>query len=113
MDASAELNELFATPDNQLESDVLGELQSIARLHGISPQEVFYKWEAYGMKMGGEETRLNLKTARDFKKDIQEALERENRAKSHARNANTEKRHFGSTPRAAASTGDVFGMYDA
>lgn len=59
------------------------------------------------MKMGAEETKLDLKTSRDFKKDLQEILERDSRSKAHKGN---EKRSVGATPRAGAG-GDVFGMY--
>jgi DNA polymerase alpha subunit B len=107
-DAAAELNELFAAsyPEG-LPKDVLAELQSILRVHSISAEELFYKWESYSMKMG-EDTNLNLDTVRGFKKDVQEALERESRAKS-GRQADRRTAAVG-TPRAAAGT-DMFGMY--
>ena len=107
-DAVAELNELFAAsyPDG-LPKDVLAELQSILRVHSISAEELFYKWESYSMKMG-DETKLNIDTVRGFKQDVQEALERESRAKS-GRQADRRPQAAG-TPRAAAGT-DMFGMY--
>ena len=107
-DTVAELNELFAgsAPDG-LPKDVLAELQSVLRVHSISPQELFYKWESYCLKMGAEETRLTLDTARSLKHDIQESLERETRSRAgrqmEKRNAVT------ATPRARGST-DVFRM---
>lgn len=103
----SELNELFAQPPNNLPEDVLGELGSIMRLHALSPQELFFKWEAYSMKMGAEATHMSYRTARDFKKDLQEALERESRGKAHLQSAS--KRTVGATPR-NANTGDVFGV---
>lgn len=106
-DVVNELNELFASsyPDG-LPKDVLTELQSILRVHSISPQELFYKWESYSLKMG-EETKLNLETVRMFKRDVQDTLERESKGKN-ARN--TEKRSIViATPRATANA-DVFGM---
>ncbi|KAF2087912.1 DNA polymerase alpha/primase associated subunit [Saccharata proteae CBS 121410] len=107
-DTSAELTELFA-PNNELPAEVLGELQSMLRLYSISPQELFYKWESYSIKMGSD-TSLNLRTARDLKKDIQDALERETRGKvAHAK---LEKRAVGATQRAGGSNTDVFGMLD-
>ncbi|KAK8157269.1 DNA polymerase alpha subunit B N-terminal-domain-containing protein [Phyllosticta citrichinensis] len=108
-DLTAELNELFGSPAAELSPDVLGELQSLLRLHSISPQELFYKWESYSIKMGPDTT-LNLKTARDLKKDIQDTLERENRAK--AAHAKVDKKTAGPGPRAGANTADVFGMLD-
>lgn len=105
----AELNNLFTIPPvTELPSDVLGELQSILRLHSISPQELSYKWESYTMKMGSEQTKLDLATARAFKKDLQEMLERESRGKAHVRSV--EKRGAYATPRSATKGDDVFGM---
>lgn len=104
----AELNELFAgsAPDG-LPKDVLAELQSILRVHSISPQELFYKWESYCLKMGAEETKLNVDSARSLKHDVQESLERESRSRAGRQ---TEKRCAATaTPRAAGAT-DVFGM---
>ena len=105
----AELNELFAIPPvTELSPDVLAELQSILRLHSISPQELSYKWESYSMKMGSEQTRLDLETTRAFKKDLQEMLEREARGKAHVRSV--DKRGPYATPRSSGKGDDVFGM---
>ena len=105
-----ELNELFANgSDTELPPDVSGELRSICRLHSISPQELRYKWESYSMKMGSEQTQLDLITARAFKKDLQEMLERESRGKAHHRSV--DKRALHATPRHAGKSDDVFGMY--
>jgi DNA polymerase alpha subunit B len=107
--AESELNELFAIPPvTELPPDVLGELRSILRLHSISPQELLYKWESYTMKMGSEQTKLDLETARAFKKDLQEMLERDSRGKAHLRSV--DKRGAFATPRSAAKGDDVFGM---
>lgn len=109
-DTTGELNKLFAPPSTtELLPDILGELQSILRLHGISAQELFYKWESYSIKMGSEETKLDLTTVRAFKKDVQESLERETRGKVHIRS--TDKRSAAHV--ASRNTGgneDVFGM---
>lgn len=86
------------------------ELESICRLHATSPEELFYKWESYSMKMGQERTKLDAPTVREFKKDLQETVEREARSKSHMRSA--DKRGTYATPRNAAKGGDVFGMYE-
>jgi len=106
-----ELNDFFAIPPvTDLTPNVLGELQSILRIHSISPQELSYKWESYTMKMGTEQTKLDLTTARAFKKDLQEKLERESRGKAHVRSA--DKRGAHATPKSATKGGDdVFGMY--
>lgn len=107
-DVKNEVCEAFASQTQDLAQDVLFELESILRIHGISAQELFYKWESYNIKMGGDSVKLDLKTVRDFKKDIQDALERDSRGKAHAR-ADT-KRHVGATPRVARSSGagDIF-----
>ena len=107
-DIVTELNELFAASSpGGLTDDVLAELQSMLRVHSIPAQDLFFKWEHYCMKMGAEETKLNLETVRAFKRDVQESLERESRGRN-ARHA--EKRNaMTATPRAAMNT-DVFGM---
>lgn len=108
--STSELNELFAIPPvTELPPDVLGEMQSILRIHSISPTELSYKWESYTMKMGTEQTKLDLNTVRAFKKDLQEMLERDSRGKPHHRSA--DKRSAHATPRSATKGDDVFGMY--
>lgn len=107
-DTTAELNELFAAsvPDG-LSEDILAELQSILRVQLISPQELFYKWESYCLKMGAEETKMNLETVRLFKRDVQDSLERESRGRAGRQ---TEKRStVTATPRVGMAS-DVFGM---
>lgn len=105
-----ELNELFAPPGKPLDQDILNELQSILRLHTLSAQELFYKWESYVIKMGVENTRMDYKTARDFKKDLQDSLDRESRYKGQHSTSHRTAR-TAATPRAGAG-GDVFGMLD-
>jgi hypothetical protein len=109
---TSELHELFAPPPStKLPPDILGEIQSIVRLHSISAQELFYKWESYSIKMGSEETKLDLETVRAFKTDVQESLERGLQSKSHLRS--TEKRGHapGSASRIISSSGDVMNMF--
>ncbi|KAF2112890.1 DNA polymeras-like protein alpha/primase associated subunit [Lophiotrema nucula] len=110
---STELTERFerycATKDASLPDDVMQELQFMLRLYSISPEELDFKWQAYHMKMGGEETKLNVKTARDFKKNVQDTLERESRGKAQARN---DTKKSVPTPRAGKGAGDVFDMLD-
>ncbi|KAF4551299.1 DNA polymerase alpha subunit B-like protein [Elsinoe fawcettii] len=103
-----ELSRLFAQPNQELPEDVYAELQSILRLLSLSEQELFYKWEAYSMKLGTENTHLNYKTVRDFKKDLQDALERESRGKAQVHST---KKTVNNTPRPAASA-DVYGVLD-
>jgi DNA polymerase alpha subunit B len=105
-DTTLELNERFAPPNDELKPEILAELQSILRLHNISSEELSYKWESYAMKMGAEETKVDLKTTRDFKKDLHEILERESRGKVAK---NNEKRTINATPRAGMGS-DVYGM---
>jgi DNA polymerase alpha subunit B len=103
-----DLNGYFSpSSDNGLPPEILGELESMLRLHSISPQELFYKWESYSLKMGSEDTKLDLNTVRMFKKDVQDGLEREHRGKHTARN--DRRNGAAATPRGAI-TGDVFGM---
>ena len=107
-----ELTERFAVGDQQLEPDMVAELQSIMRMHSLSPQDLFFKWESYCIKMDMDEMRLTVENLRALKRDIQDALERENRDR-HAHVVKTEKRP-GATPRAAVKNpgpgGDFLGM---
>lgn len=105
--ADAQLQEIFSSANPNLEPDVLGELTSIMRLHQIDPQELWYKWESYSMKMGADDMKLNIDTARALKQDVQDGLERENRSKAQALNSN---RRGAATPRNVSSTSDVYGV---
>ncbi|ESZ96534.1 hypothetical protein SBOR_3036 [Sclerotinia borealis F-4128] len=107
----SELNDLFssATASGGLvEADVLTELQSIMRLHSIPPQELFYKWESYSIKMGQDDMKLDIDTVRALKQNVQDGLEKENRKnKAHVSN-----KRVGVTPRNVGNNNDVFGMLD-
>ncbi|KAH6641964.1 DNA polymerase alpha 70 kDa subunit [Boeremia exigua] len=110
-DATTELTERFerycATKDHELPSDVLTELQTMMRLYSISAEELDFKWQAYSMKMGAEGERMELKSVRDFKKTLQDTLERESRGKAQQR---TEIKRERPTPRAKG--GDMFDMIE-
>ena len=105
------INKIFAPSQaNGLPPDTMGELESILRLHSISPQELFYKWESYSLKIGAEDTKLDLDTVRMFKRDVQDGLERESRGKSLGRGSER-KAIVSATPRTVSNNIDVFGMY--
>lgn len=90
-----EIQDQFARAiSGPLDADVLAELQSIMRLHSITLEELWYKWESYSMKMGADDMKLNIETAHALKKDVQDALERESRTKAHLQTKKT-----GATPR--------------
>ncbi|KAJ0425393.1 DNA polymerase [Aspergillus carlsbadensis] len=115
-DSPGDLNEVFApsTPDG-LPADILAELQSIMRVHSITAQELFYRWESYCLRMGSEETKLDLETVRLFKRDVQENLERQARQGRGGERDRGERKGPMGTPRrvaAGAGAGDVFGMLD-
>lgn len=107
----ATINELFAPPGSTLPADVTNELLVIMRLLSLSPQEMFYKWESYVIKMGVDNTKMDYKTVKDFKKDLQDALDRESRAKGHVVHHSASKK-AAPTPRAGGGGGDVYGMLD-
>lgn len=107
--ADAQLQELFSSANPNLEPDVFAELTSIMRLHQIDAQELYFKWEAYSMKMGGDEVKLNIDTARGLKQDVQDGLERENRSKAQSLHSN---RRAAATPRTVTNTTDVYGVYE-
>ncbi|KAL2263681.1 hypothetical protein VTK26DRAFT_5624 [Humicola hyalothermophila] len=103
----AELNQRFGSGAQDLEADVVAELKSIMRLHQLSVQDLFFKWESYGMKMGMDDFKASIDTLRAFKQHLQDELERSNRSHVHIK---SEKRG-GPAPRAAKG-GDVFDMLD-
>ena len=105
-DLVAEINERFGA-GKELNEDVVLELQSIAKIHGLSVEDMFWKWESYCMKLDKPDMKVNMTTTRAFKQDLQDALER--RIRSHPFHTKTEKK-VTATPRAAAMGGDVFGM---
>lgn len=110
-DSKENIDALFAPTGDGLSPDVLAVLDSTQRLHSITAQELFYKWESYCLKMGSEETRLDLDTARMFQKDVQDQLERGNQGKASHPTTSARKPNVGATPRTANSN-DVFGMLD-
>lgn len=103
------VNERFAPPGTTLPGDVVNELLVVMRLHSLSSEELFYKWESYVIKMGVDNTKMDFKTVKDFKKDLQDALERETRSKGHVMQSASKK--AAPTPRSGGG-GDVFGMID-
>ncbi|KAF2797537.1 DNA polymeras-like protein alpha/primase associated subunit [Melanomma pulvis-pyrius CBS 109.77] len=115
-DTTSELTDRFerycstTKSGNELPPEILGELQTLLRLYSISPEELDFKWQAYNMKMGGEDNTLDLKTARDFRKNLHDALERESRSKASAR---SDTKRAAPTPRAGGkNAGHVFDMLD-
>ncbi|KAK6584869.1 hypothetical protein PZA11_003093 [Diplocarpon coronariae] len=99
--SNTEIQERFASAGANLESDAITELQSIMRLHSIDVEELWYKWESYSIKMGSDDMKLNIETARALKKDVQDGLERDSRSKQHLHS----NKRAGATPRAAGWTG--------
>ncbi|EXJ78501.1 DNA polymerase alpha subunit B [Capronia coronata CBS 617.96] len=109
-DAKENLNAVFDPAGRGLSPDILGVLESTLRLHSMTADELFIKWEVYCLKMGGEETKLDLETARMFAKDVQDGVERGDR--SHKSTVKPERKTtVHATPRATGN-GDVFGMLD-
>jgi DNA polymerase alpha subunit B len=110
-DVTSELTDRFErycnTKDKDIPSEVLTELELMTRLYNISAEELDFKWQAYSMKIGGDDNKLDLKTARDFKKTLQDALEKESRGKVQQR---SDAKRVAPTPRAAKG-GDMYDMY--
>ncbi len=107
------LDARFDPTGNGLGSDILDVLESILRVHSMSVDELFIKWEVYCLKMGSEETRLDLETSRMFAKDVQDSVERGERAhQSGPKSAikSERKNNLHATPRGGGNT-DVFGLY--
>lgn len=102
------LSALFTPSGSGLQPEVLEVLEAIQRLHSINPQELFFKWESYCLKMGSEETKLDLNTARMFQKDVQDSLERSHQGRQQER-----KSAVGATPKTATRGGDnILGILD-
>jgi DNA polymerase alpha subunit B len=108
------MNALFAPARQEgLPEDVLGVLDSTRRIHSISAQELFYKWESYCLKMGPDDTQLDLETARMFQKDIQDQLERGHGNKGGMNAPGTARKpNVSATPRAGVQGQDFLGMLD-
>ncbi|KAL1897400.1 DNA-directed DNA polymerase alpha subunit pol12 [Sporothrix stenoceras] len=123
-DTVARLNERFGAGDAQpLEPDIVVQLQSIMNMHGLPVQELFYKWEAYCIKMDLplDQAALTMDRLRAFKQNLQDALERRNQEQqslpqvsSHAKKIKTERLGGGAsaTPRRSNKGGDVYGLLD-
>ncbi|KAI1391250.1 DNA polymerase alpha, subunit B [Hypoxylon trugodes] len=105
-----ELNEQFGVPNRELEPDVVSELRSIMRMHSLSAQDLFFKWESYCIKMDMDGNNLSVETLRALKQDILDALERSNR--THHAHIKTEKRAAGTPRSAVKNSGDVYGMLE-
>ncbi|KAH9999153.1 DNA polymerase subunit alpha B [Xylariaceae sp. FL0662B] len=105
-----ELNEQFGVPNKELEPDVVAELQSIMRMHSLSAQDLFFKWESYCIKMDMDGNNLTVETLRALKQYVQDALERSNRSRHAPMKA--EKRSAGTPRTTVKNGGDVLGMLD-
>ncbi|KAF4503051.1 DNA polymerase alpha subunit B [Fusarium agapanthi] len=95
------------SPNTPLEPDVLSELESIMRLHGLSAEDLFFKWESYCIKLDLDAQALSLEVLRNLKQSIQDELEN-----SHRKVQVKTERKVANTPRGTAKGGDVFGMLD-
>ncbi|KAF4443870.1 DNA polymerase alpha subunit B [Fusarium austroafricanum] len=95
------------SPHKPLEPDVLSELESIMRLHGLSAEDLFFKWESYCIKLDLDAQDLTLEALRNLKQSIQDELEN-----SHRKVQVKTERKVANTPRGVAKGGDVFGMLD-
>lgn len=102
----AELNELFGAGDKGLAQDVVVEMQSIMRLHRLTPEDLFLKWEAYCIRLNIDDIHPTFEKMREFKQNLQDALEKVTRTQVHSK---PDKR-AGATPRATVKGTDVFGM---
>ncbi|KAI2643495.1 DNA polymerase alpha/epsilon subunit B [Xylaria nigripes] len=103
-----EINERFSNGQKPLEHNVVVELQSIMRLHSLSVQDLYFKWDSYCIKMDMDELEVSVEALAALRQDLLDALERSNR--SHQAKIKSEKR-TGVAPRNAVKNGgDVFDM---
>ncbi|KAH6892300.1 DNA polymerase alpha subunit B N-terminal-domain-containing protein [Thelonectria olida] len=104
--ADADVQSLFS-PNKPLEPDVLSELESILRLHDLSAEDLYFKWESYCIKLDLDAQEISLDAVRNLKQNIQDALEKSNR-QVHIK----QERRIAGTPRAGARSGNVTNMLD-
>ena len=107
--ADTELQSRFS-PNKPLEEDVRAELESIMRVHNLSAEDLFFKWESYCIKLDLDAQAISLSAVRNLKQNIQDALEKTQRqaqVKTERKVAATPK------PKASAKGADVFGMLDS
>ncbi|XWX02018.1 hypothetical protein V2A60_010050 [Cordyceps javanica] len=121
--ADTELQRLFSA-GKAIEPDVEAELQSMMRLHSISAEDLFYKWESYCIKLDLDAgDALTLAHVRNLKQSMLDALAKAAAAPGTAGSASAIKpkpeRKAAATPRAAAkggpgagAGGDMYGMLD-
>ncbi|CAK7267327.1 DNA-directed DNA polymerase alpha subunit pol12 [Sporothrix epigloea] len=115
-DVTSRLNERFGYAEGQqLEPDVLMQLQSIMNMHALPIQELYYKWEAYCIKMDLplDQATLTMARLRAFKQDLQDALERRNQHMANSSSGGGGAVHKVKSERIAATPrrgGDVFGL---
>lgn len=107
--ADAELQSRFS-PNKPLEPDVLAELQSTMRLHDLSAEDLFFKWESYCIKLDQDAQEVSLRAVRNLKASIQDALERSSHRHHHTQQVKGERKKINATPKAGGT--DVFGMLD-
>ncbi|RPA95183.1 DNA polymerase alpha, subunit B [Choiromyces venosus 120613-1] len=103
-------SEIVTEKFGELAPEVLGELESMLKIYNIPAEELFYKWESYCIKMGPEDTKLNLNTVQAFKKDTREIFEKDMKSKTRLHGANT-SRPIARTPR-VKNTGDNMAFLD-
>lgn len=77
---ASELNELL--PSLQQNASLQGEVEACIKSHGLSPQEFFYKWEAFALAMGGDVV-LDQNTFSMLRRELQDALERSTRREAN------------------------------
>ncbi|KAF7545587.1 hypothetical protein G7Z17_g9065 [Cylindrodendrum hubeiense] len=105
--ADAELQSRFPSPNKPLEPDVLSELESIMRLHNLSAEDLYFKWESYCIKLDIDAQDISLEVVRNLKQSIQDTLE-----KSHHHVQIKAERKVMATPRASAKGRNMLGMMD-
>ncbi|PUU81486.1 DNA polymerase alpha subunit B N-terminal-domain-containing protein [Tuber borchii] len=103
-------SETVAEKFGELSPEVLSLLEGMLRIYGIPAEELFFKWESYCIKMGPDDTKLNLDTVLAFKKDVQELFEKDMRSRPRQHGANT-SRPVARTPR-VKNTGDHVAFLD-
>ena len=105
--ADDELQSRFS-PNGPLAPDLATELQSIMRLHDLSAEDLYLKWDSYCLKMDMDAHAVTLPAIRALKQTILDTLQNDNTRRAQVKTAATPRP--GANARAAGA--DVFGMLD-
>ncbi len=102
----------YFSPNGSLQPDVAAELRSIMRLHNLSAEDLYLKWDSYCLKMEIDAQAVTLQAIRNLKQTIQDSLEKDNTRRTHVKASATPRAGAAARSGGGVGGGDVFGMLD-